>query len=456
MALLPPLGYPGALPSRRTLLQAGAMTFLGLSLPGVLRARVATVPPTPRRLRGVILAFLSGGMSHIDTLDPKPDAPQEIRGSFQPKPTAVPGIHLAEHLPQVAQCLRDMTLIRSMRTLTLVHEPAAHRLLCGVDQTPPGTGLIASRYDRPHLGALLAFSRPGQPDLPTTIVLPARLRSQGNYPGQNAGFLGGRYDPWFVLGDPNAGNFGPSNLSLPEDISLERLEDRSSLLAAIDNLERDAESAAMDAHHQQALGILTANTCREAFDLGREHPAVRSRYGRNLTGQALLLGRRLVEAGVPLVQVNVGASEAWDTHGDNFSMLRDRLLPPLDRGLSALVHDLTLRGLRDEVLVVAASEFGRAPRIGQPVPGGCGATQNGRDHWASVYSILAFGAGVGRGQVLGASDRLGAYPATASYTPADLGASILQALGVNPNTVLRDGTGQSFPVNSGTVIPWGG
>jgi hypothetical protein len=434
------------------------MSFLGLSLPEILRSRAeakATPPPTSRRIRGVILAFLSGGMSHIDTLDPKPDAPKEIRGTFSTIPTAVPGVRITEHLPRLAQCLRDMTLIRSMRTLTLVHEPAVHRLLCGVDQTPVASGLIATRYDRPHLGSLLAVSRPAAGGVPTSVVLPTRLRSQGNYPGQNAGFLGGRYDPWFVLGDPNAANFGPGNLNLPEDISLERLEDRESLLGAIDNLQRDADTAAMDAHHQQALGILTANTCRDAFDLRREHPTVRARYGRNPMGQGLLLGRRLVEAGVPLVQVNVGMSEAWDTHGDNFGGLATRLLPPLDRGLSALVEDLTLRGLRDEVLVVVATEFGRAPRIGQPVPGGCGAAQNGRDHWAGVFSILAFGAGVGRGQLLGASDRLGAYPASASYTPADLGANILEALGVDPTAVLRDGTGQSYPVNSGTPIPWG-
>jgi hypothetical protein len=403
----------------------------------------------------VILAFLTGGMSHLDTIDPKPEAPEEIRGSFRTIKTSVPGIRFGEHLPRLARALRELTLVRSMRTLTLVHEPATHRLLCGVDQTSAGTGNIASRHDRPHLGALLAWSRPELAGVPPAVVLPTRLRSAGNYPGQNAGFLGARYDPWFVLGNPTAANFGPGTLVLPEDVAGDRLEDRGALLAAVDRLERDAAAGAMDAHRRQAMSILTSDACRHAFDLGREHANVRARYGRTFMGQGLLLARRLVEAGVPLVQVNMGPNEAWDTHGDNFQALRTDLLPPFDRALSALVEDLTLRGLRDDVLVVATGEFGRAPRVGQAVPGGCGASRNGRDHWAGVFSLLAFGAGVGRGHVLGGSDRFAAYPATASYTPADLGASFLHALGVDRMAHLRDDLGQWVPVNTGTPIPWG-
>jgi hypothetical protein len=440
------------------LLQAGSLSFFGLTLPGLLRARAeaAAFPQQNRpRVRGVILAFLTGGMSHLDSIDPKPEAPKEIRGTFNTIKTALPGVRFTEHLPRLAAALGEMTLVRSMQTPTLVHEQAAHRMLCGVDQTPPGTGNTASRRDRPHLGSLLALARPDLTGVPAAVVLPNRLQALGNYPGQNAGFLGARYDPWFVLGDPNAANFGPGNLALPAEVSVERLGERSELLSAIDNLERSAASGSMDAHRQQAIGILTANTCRDAFDLSREHPAVRGRYGRNRMGQGLLLARRLIEAGVPLVQVNMGNSEMWDTHGDNFRLLKDTLLPPLDRSLTALMEDLTLRGLRDEVLVVVTGEFGRAPRLGQAVPGGCGASPNGRDHWGNVFSMLAFGAGVGRGQVLGASDRLAAYPATTPYGPADVGANVLQALGVNLSAVLRDDTGQSFPVNSGTPIPWG-
>jgi hypothetical protein len=173
-------------------------------------------------------------------------------------------------------------------------------------------------------------------------------------------------------------------------------------------------------------------------------------------GQGLLLGRRLIEAGVPLVQVNLGESNVWDTHTDNFTRLKEILLPPFDRAVSALVDDLEERGLLDEVLVVVTGEFGRTPWVGMPIKGGAGATPTGRDHWPGVFSLLAFGAGVGRGQILGASDRRAAYPAGAAYTPADLGANILRALGVDPAGELRDAFGQPFRVNTGTCIPWGG
>jgi hypothetical protein len=237
-----------------------------------------------------------------------------------------------------------------------------------------------------------------------------------------------------------------------------RLDRRLSLLTTIDaqrrRLERRDASATLDRQRRQAVGILTGRACRDAFKLDRECPRLRDRYGRTYMGQGLLLGRRLIEAGIPLVQVNLGQTEVWDTHGDNFNLLKTRLLPHFDRALSALVEDLAQRGLRDEVLVVVSGEFGRAPRVGQAVPGGCGASANGRDHWASVFSMMAFGAGVGRGRVLGSSDRRGAFPSSVSYTPADLGASVLEALGINPAGTLRDDLGQSFPVNSGTAIAW--
>ncbi len=226
------------LPSRRTLLQAGTLACLHLTLADVLRARAQTpaaLSQVRRPVRGVILANLTGGLSHIDSLDPKPNAPKEIRGTFNTIATAVPGVRLTEPLPRLARCLGEWALVRSMRTLTPVHEPAAHRLLAGVDQTPPGTGNTASRRDRPHLGALLARARPDRTGVPTTVVLPHRLRS---YPGQNGGFLGGQYDPWFVTGDPSAANYRPADLTLPANLSVGRLHDRAALLAALDRQDR--------------------------------------------------------------------------------------------------------------------------------------------------------------------------------------------------------------------------
>jgi hypothetical protein len=412
-------------------------------------------------VRGVILAFCPGGPSHLETFDPKPDAPLDVRGSFGTIATALPGVRLGEHLPLVAQRLHRMTLVRSMTTTSPVHELAVHRLLGGVNETPPGTGVAASRLDRPHLGALLAAARPARGPVPPAVVLPTRLTFEGaTFPGQNAGFLGARYDPWHLVGDPSAPGFGLAELAWPDGLSLRRLGDRSMLLASLDarrrGLDRAAATAAsgFDEFRRRAVEILASPACRDAFDLDREDPRLRDRYGRTLMGQGLLLGRRLVEAGVPLVQVNLGESNVWDTHEKNFERLKETLLPPFDRAVAALADDLESRGLLDEVLVVVTGEFGRTPRIGQPIKGGAGAKPDGRDHWPGVFSLLALGAGVPRGRVLGASDRLAAAPASPSFTPADLAATLLQVLGVDPNGEILDPLGRPFPVNSGTPIPW--
>src|SRR5579885_793011 len=302
--------------SRRAVLRAGALGWLGLGLADVLRGR-ATAGQPRRTVRGVILAFCPGAPSHLETLDPKPDAPPEIRGSFGTIATALPGVRFGEHLPQLARRLDRLTLVRSMTTTSPVHELAVHRLFAGVNETPPNTGVAASRRDRPHLGALLAAARSGPPGLPPAVVLPTRLTFEGAvFPGQNAGFLGARYDPWHLVGDPTAPGFGPAGLVLPEGLDLDRLHDRTALLAVVDAQRRqlDRQAADLDERRRQAVALLTSTACRDAFDLAREDPRRRDRYGRTLMGQGLLLGRRLVEAGVPLVQVNLGESNVWDTH----------------------------------------------------------------------------------------------------------------------------------------------
>jgi hypothetical protein len=444
-------------------LRAGSLAWLGLGLADVLGSRSPAAAPgrQRRRVRGVLLAFCPGAPSHLETLDPKPNAPLQVRGSFGTIATALPGVRLGEYLPELARRLDRVTLVRSMTTTSPVHELAVHRLLTGVNETPANTGVAASRRDRPHLGSLLAAARLGPPGLPPAVVLPTRLTFEGAvFPGQNAGFLGARYDPWHLVGDPTTPDFGRAGLTLPEGLDLGRLRDRFTLLAAVDaqrrELDHQAACTALDDRRRQALAVLTSTACRDAFDLEREDPRRRDRYGRTLMGQGLLLGRRLMQAGVPLVQVNLGESNVWDTHTDNFTRLKNVLLPPFDRAVSALIDDLTESGLMDEVLVVVTGEFGRTPQIGMPIKGGAGATPTGRDHWPGVFSLLAFGSGVGRGQVLGASDRFAAYPVSASYTPADLGANVLQALGVDPTAEIRDLFGQPFTVNSGIPIRWGG
>jgi hypothetical protein len=444
------------------------MSWLGIALDDVLRQRAyalsESAPRASRPVRGVILAFCTGGISQLDTFDPKPEAPLEIRGGFETIAIALPGVRVCEHLPELARRLDRATLVRSMTTPTLIHEPAAHRIFGGVDETPAGTGTAASRSDRPHLGALAAAVNPARSPvgLPHSVVLPTRLNFEGTvFPGQNAGFLGPRFDPWHLVGDPTAPAFGPTELTLSEGLTPARLDARSALLATVESQRRaldaraDSPTGNLDHARRRAAELLASSRCRDAFDLAREDPRLRDRYGRTMMGQGLLLGRRLVEAGVPLVQVNLGESNAWDTHANNFGRLKDQLLPPFDRAVSALMDDLDAKGLSDEVLVVVTGEFGRTPRIGVvSTKDGAGATPDGRDHWGSVFTLLAFGAGVARGRVLGCSNRLASQPASSAYTPADLGATILAALGVDPHTLDYDRFGKPFPVNLGTPIPW--
>jgi Protein of unknown function (DUF1501) len=452
-----PSGSP--LTSRRAWLRAGALPLLGVGLSDLLRWQAIAGKKAPRTIRGVILAFCPGGPSHLETFDPKPDAPREVRGEFDSIATAMPGVRVGEYLPELARRLDRVALIRSMMTTSPVHELAVHRLLGGVTEPPSGTGVAATRNDRPHLGALVAAAREGQRGIPPAVILPTDLTFEGTtFPGQNAGFLGARFDPWHLVGDPSDPGFATSVLELPAGVGGRRNRDRSDWLGFVDAQRRELDQSAggrhLDEFRRRAMDVLASGRCRRAFDLAREDPRIRDRYGRTLMGQGLLLGLRLVEAGVPLVQVNLGESNVWDTHENNFGRLRNVLLPPFDRAVSALIEDLERRGLWDEVLVIVTGEFGRTPRVGQPIKGGAGAKPDGRDHWPGVFSLLAFGAGVGRGKVLGSSDRLAAFPTTPSYSPADLAANVLGALGIDPSRTLTDAFGRPFPVNSGTPIPW--
>jgi hypothetical protein len=347
-----------------------------------------------------------------------------------------------------------------MTTTSPVHELAVHRLLGGVTEPPSGTGVAATRNDRPHLGAMVAAARTPEKGIPPAVILPTRLTFEGTtFPGQNAGFLGARYDPWHLVGDPSDPRFAASVLEMPAQISLARSRGRSELLGLVDRQRREFDHSRsvhdLDVFRRQAMDVLASGECRRAFDLDREDPRVRDRYGRNPMGQGLLLGLRLVDAGVPLVQVNLGDSNVWDTHENNFGRLRDILLPPFDQAVSALMDDLDRRGLWDDVLVIVTGEFGRTPRVGMPIKGGAGAKPDGRDHWPGVFSLLAFGSGVARGQVLGASDPLASFPkSAAAFSPADLAANVLQALGIDLSGTLIDALGRPFPVNAGTPIPW--
>jgi len=445
--------------TRREFLQVGYSGLLGIGLAGAMRRAEAspTAGATGGRGKSMILVFLTGGPSHLDTFDLKPNAPAEVRGEFQPIATSVPGIQISEHLPGLAKRMERLAIVRSMTHRNNGHLPATHWLLTGhaIPGIPEDLGVdkIRSRNDWPNYAAGLDYFRPRADGMPTGVNLPTYLQEPPLlWPGQYAGCLGPKHDPWQISDDPNRPGFRVQNLSLPAGFTVERLRTRRTLLERVnqqqDRLSRLGETQALGDQQKSAFTLLTSGGFAGAFEMHREPDAVRDSYGRHLFGQSLLLARRLVEAGVPIVQVNMGHVQTWDTHGDNWNALKNRLLPPLDRGVSALLDDLHDRGLLEETLVVIVGEFGRTPKISTLA----GQAKPGRDHWAEVFSAALAGAGVRGGQVIGASDPLGGSPAGQGFTPDDLGATVYHALGLDPASQFVDSEGRPQRLNNGQVI----
>ncbi len=439
---------------RRQFLQVGFCGYLGFGLAELLAGRaVAEGSDTARtgkirngmkpRAKSMILVFLTGGLSHLDSLDMKPDAPEGIRGEFHPIASRIPGIQVCEHLPELAARADKLAIVRSLSHKFTNHLNATHELLTGHSQPGAFFDKIASRDDYPCYASGLDAIRPRGDGIPSGVTLPTFLMEGPLvWPGQHAGFLGPRHDPWQIRQDPNRDGFRVDSLSLPTGFSTQRIESRQALLAQFEaqrnNLggQTGHDSDPMSEQRERAMSLLLSGKVSGAFDLSREDPKLRDRYGRHMYGQSLLLARRLVEAGVPIVQVNMGRAQTWDTHSANFKALKERLLPPTDRGIAALLDDLQSRGLLDETLVVVTGEFGRTPRIGAST--GNNNSRDGRDHWAAVFSAALAGGGVHGGQTVGRSDKFGAYPASRPYTPADLAATIYQSLGIDPATEVRD------------------
>ncbi|GAC1463530.1 MAG: DUF1501 domain-containing protein [Isosphaeraceae bacterium] len=441
--------------TRREMVQVGFSGLLGFGIPSLL-ARGGTTGARTSRAKSVILIFQTGAPSQIDTLDPKPEAPEEIRGTFRAIETKTPGVRLCEHLPGLAARADQFAVVRSMTHGLPSHEHATHMMLTGIDRMPPGATHMASRADWPCYASGLDFVRPRQDGVPSGVMLPTYLHNGYGFSGQTAGLLGAKYDPWHVKKDPNDPAFRVEELSLPLGLTAGHLDSRRGLLAQIDAqtgtmAKVSSRNGGWHALQDKAFSLLTTGAVKRAFDIEKEDPRTRDRYGRHPFGQALLLARRLVQAGVPIVQANMGTMNNWDTHSENCEQLKTRLLPPLDRGLSALLDDLTLTGLLDETLVVMVGEFGRTPRLGQDSQG-LPQYRTGRDHWAGVFSALFAGAGVVGGRVVGQSDRMGAYPASKGYYPSDLGATIYQALGVDPESTVQDQLGRPLVLNRGQVI----
>jgi hypothetical protein len=441
--------------TRRELLQVGYSGLLGLGLPSLLARRAAGAESNrsdgkpSKTPKSVILVFLTGAASHHDTFDMKPEAPPEVRGEFRAVSTTVPGFQVCEHLPHLAARAHRYAVVRSLSHRENNHLVATHHVLTGHQMPGAFFDKVASRDDWPCYASARDYLRPRADGIPCGVNLPTFLvEGPLTWPGQHAGFLGPKHDPVQLTRDPNAPDFRADNLTLAPGIEVGRLEDRRSLLAQVESqqkrLAETAEGRRLSDQQQLAFSVLTSNRIGQAFEMDREPAAVRERYGRHAFGQSLLLARRLVQAGVPVVQANMGRVQNWDNHSNIFPTLKDRLLPPLDRGVSALLDDLEVRGLLDETLVVMMGEFGRSPKI-NPKDGG-------RDHWASCHFALFAGAGVRGGQVIGKSDKIGAYPTTPPYTPDDLGATVYEVLGIDPSSEVRDRQNRPVQLNRGAVI----
>jgi hypothetical protein len=439
---------PHGLKTRRDWLRLVGLGAFGLSWPDLLRA----ASDRPPLVRSCVVFLLHGGPSQLDTWDMKPDAPQEVRGEFKPIATSVPGLRVCEHLPRLARIAHRLTVVRSMTHTAINHNTATYTVTTG--QSPP-RDLIAftpSENDFPHLGAQVTAQSPPRRNLPTAVSLPDPV-TDGPYttPGQNGGFLGAGAAPFRVLGDPNDDDFRVDGLGDAPD----RLAGRQALRTALDRgLSRLADPGIrqLDQYQMRALALVASEETRRAFDVGREPGRVRERYGRHKYGQSLLLARRLVEAGVRLITVYWGGKvnnpdPHWDTHFHNNRRLKEELLPPFDQCFSAFLEDLQDRGLLGSTLVIAMGEFGRTPRFGQFT--GNGVNETGRDHWARCYSLLLAGGPAAGGRVLGKSDRFAAFPADDPYTPPELCATVLHALGINPAALVRDAFGRTVPLSPG-------
>ncbi|HEY2840996.1 MAG TPA: DUF1501 domain-containing protein [Pirellulales bacterium] len=457
--------------SRREVLQVGYSSMLSMALAPLLAAQARSAPTTstvasgtnrhaaPPRAKSVLLIFLTGGPSHIDTFDLKPHAPVEVRGPFTPIATETPGVFFCEHLPLLAKQSDKLAVVRTMNCSPALgsHETGTHAMLTGNDALPPGSGLYASRHDWPCYAAGLDYVRPGTADLPSGVHLPVHMNVSGApYCGQNAGLLGAKHDPWQLRRDPNQPNYnGDDALVMPAGLSVERFDSRRALLGEIDRqraaLEAHAAVRQFNNHQRAACDTLTAGRLSKAFALADEPAELRDRYGRHIFGQSLLLARRVLQAGVPIVQANLGYAGQWDTHSNNFQGLKQNLLPSMDHAVAALLQDMQALGLLDEVLVILTGEFGRTPKIGGNV-GTPTFSPDGRDHWTQCFTSVFAGCGVRGGRTIGESDKTASLPLTRSYSPSDLGATVYGALGVDRDTEIHDLLGRPLRLNTGHPI----
>lgn len=446
---------------RRRALQIGGAGLLGLNMPRLLAAtEKQPAAAAPRaRAKSVIFLYQFGGPSHLETFDMKPAAPAGIRGLFNPIRSVAPGIDVCEHLPRMAGVMDKVCLVRGMHHDMKNHNSASYYALSG--RRPPLDDIrLRDSLDLfPAYGSVVDRLAPVGEGMPTFVAYPYVIRDGSTTPGQHASFLGKMHDPLLVTTDPNTPHFRLPELSLPANLTPERLAHRRELQQIIDKqsrlMETSARARGLDAYYESALSMLNSTRVGRAFDLAAEPTALRDRYGRHTYGQSCLLARRLVESGVRFVNVyfsdGIGGQSTttggWDTHGFNntrmFPILKAYQLPIADQTLPTLLEDLDQRGLLDETLVVWMGEFGRTPKINDNIS---------RDHWPSCYTVLLAGGGLKRGYVHGASDKNGAFPARAPVRPEDLAATMFYLLGIDPHTEVRDKLDRPLPIAAGDPI----
>jgi len=433
-------------------MRVGGLAGLSLFHADWMRAAAAQPAPRKGKAKSVIMVFNCGGPSHVDLWDPKPDAPDDVRGTFRPLKTNVSGIRVTELMPRTAKLADKYAIVRSVHHNHQGHNSAMYWSIVGRPYPIDSTLINPGRTDMPSLGTLVGWL--AQRDhytgsLPPYVITPAPHCDSTRYitPGQYGGCLGAKHDPFVLNSDPNGADYRVRDVNLVDGVPIKRLQDRQSLLEQIDggSPQIDSPSAReLEIYRGKALSLVASGEMQKAFDLSREPEKVRERYGRHKWGQSHLLARRLVEAGVPFVTTVNGESIIWDTHLDNFNRMKNTLVPPMEQAFSALIEDLAQRGLLDTTLVMWMSDFGRTPHINKDA---------GRDHWPACYSAVLAGGGVKGGQVIGESDAIGAAPISQPVTPADLHATVLTALGYDPHgTTFTTGDGRPMPLSEGEVI----
>jgi hypothetical protein len=420
--------------SRREILRIGGLGLAGLSLPGLLRleSQAEASATGHREQRSVILMWMQGGPSHIDTFDPKPNAPAEIRGEFGVIPTVLPGVQISEHLPHLARNLDKFSIIRSGYSYNAGHGIADAYMLSGWRWTP--TTVF------PSYGSVVAKELGYRRGMPPYVQLGTSVDQKSG--GGLAGYLGNEHNPFVVSENPNGAKFNIDGISLPGDMNVARFSRRRRMLGKFDRWQERVEAqvsdvGAMDSFYEKAFGIVTSPQAKKAFDLAKEDPRLRDSYGRNSFGQSCLLARRLVEAGVRFVTVSFGG---WDTHAQNFTSLKNHLLPTLDLGYSTLLRDLQARGLLDNTIVVWMGDFGRTPKINSAA---------GRDHWAGSTVFGIGGGGIKTGQVFGQSDQYAEQPVGSMVQAEDIAVTLYSQLGIPLDTVYTAPDGRPYRLNVG-------